>query len=183
MSDRGDLLRGVVILLAIAIISSGSLAALASITQPIVDERHRREFQAALGDFFGTEDIIYISAGDREFEYLKITSGDAHLGYVANLSAKGYGSDRIKMVVGFDNSFKVIGIKISTHKETPGLGAKVLDSDEFFEYLEGRGAGLDIKQVKEDVKVTSGATITAKGVINSIRNAAEIIAAAEGGEI
>ncbi len=187
MSEKNDLVKGIAILLVIAIISAGGLAALASVTQPIVEERRLEIFRETLEEFF-EEEISLGSVGidDKIFKdkhYLRVVSEDEIIGYVGNLSFRGsgYGSDPIEAIIAFNESLKVKGIKILSNSETPGFGADLLESKEFCNYLLGkRSEELIIDMVKKDIgSVISGATYTAIAVLDALRDACESIKASE----
>jgi electron transport complex protein RnfG len=178
MSQKNDLIKGVVILLAITVISAVALAALASITQPIVEERRKAEFNKAVRELFDLRDgeIELKRYGPESLDCNCVYYDGELKGYIANISTtKGYSSDPIEMVVGFNESFKVVEVRILSHRETPGVGAKVMTSDEFLKYLEGKGSELTVEEVKENVPITSGATVTTKAVIDAIREVAEAL--------
>jgi electron transport complex protein RnfG len=85
---------------------------------------------------------------------------------------KGYGGD-IGVIVGIDVAEdRVLGIGITTHKETPGLGARIKEK----EFRSGFG-GLPLSQevkVKADgggVDALSGATISSRGVCKAVSEA------------
>ncbi|RLB92158.1 MAG: electron transporter RnfG [Deltaproteobacteria bacterium] len=88
---------------------------------------------------------------------------------------KGFGG-RIGIMVGVDlETDKVVGLGITTHSETPGLGARA-KTDETFK---GRFKGLSIMEpfkVKADggkVDAVTGATVTSRGVCAAVTATSE----------
>jgi electron transport complex protein RnfG len=88
------------------------------------------------------------------------------------MTGKGYGGE-IGVIVGIDvASEELLGIGITTHKETPGLGARVEEKAFRKEF-----AGLDLSgeaKVKADggdVDAVSGATISSRGVCEAVTQA------------
>jgi len=79
---------------------------------------------------------------------------------------KGVGGD-IGVMAGVDlDTDKLIGIGVTTHKETPGLGSRAKDDPKFGEQFKGLSVNEPIK-VKQDggqVDSIAGATITSRGV-------------------
>jgi electron transport complex protein RnfG len=86
-------------------------------------------------------------------------------------SGSGYGG-LIDVMVGIDMEGKLTGISVMTHSETPGLGARVTEtefSDQF------RGISLDEGvQLGGNVDGISGATFSSKGVVSAINEAVKI---------
>jgi electron transport complex protein RnfG len=90
------------------------------------------------------------------------------------VTGKGYGGD-IGVIVGIDVAAeKLLGIGITAHKETPGLGARIREEGfrSGFAGLELSGAA-KIKADGGDVDVVSGATISSQGVCEAVNQAFE----------
>jgi len=79
---------------------------------------------------------------------------------------KGYGGD-IGLMVGVDiEADTIVGVGVTTHSETPGLGDKAKTDPSFTNQFKGM-ALMDTFQVKTDggqVDAITGATITSRGV-------------------
>lgn len=110
------------------------------------------------------------------------------IGYIFTAMGKGY-SSTLETVTGVDTNFNIIGIKIISQQETPGLGAKCQevsygDKDSWFQrgfnksYREKEGLGilssLKVAVDKDEGEIHSitGATITTRAITNSIRETA-----------
>ena len=87
---------------------------------------------------------------------------------------KGYGGD-IGVIVGIDvDSGKLLGIGVTTNKETPGLGARIKEKG-FRNGFEGLPVSGEAR-VKADggtVDAVSGATISSRGVCEAVTRAFE----------
>ena len=91
-------------------------------------------------------------------------------------SGKGYGGD-VGLMVGIDTKDnKIIGVGVTTHAETPGMGAKAQTDPSFVAQFRGL-------PLKEQVKVTgdggsinaiSGATITSRAVCSATNDALKL---------
>ena len=83
---------------------------------------------------------------------------------------KGYGGD-IGVIVAIDtDSDKIVGVGVTTHSETPGLGARAKTDQAFAEQFKGLSIN-DPFQVKGDggnIDALSGATITSRAVCAAI---------------
>ena len=81
----------------------------------------------------------------------------------------GFGGD-LKVMVGYDiGRDKLTGIQIISHKETPGIGAKVVE-DQFTRRFAGLGLGVKylIENDGGDIDAISGATYSSRGVCEAI---------------
>ena len=98
--------------------------------------------------------------------------GEAAVGYVAQVTVKGYGGE-IQVTVGMDTAGIITGISVggSNFSETMGLGAKTRDAaftDQF--------AGLDAPiALGTDVDAVTNATISSTAVVSGVNIACEYI--------
>jgi electron transport complex protein RnfG len=93
-------------------------------------------------------------------------------------SGKGFKGD-IAMMVGVNvTDDKIVGIGITTHSETPGIGARAQTDPRFSGQFKGMPLTGDFKIKKEggQVDAVSGATITSRGVAGAISDAAKTYA-------
>lgn len=88
-------------------------------------------------------------------------------------SGKGYHGP-IGVMVGVDvNDNKLTGISVVAHSETPGLGARILESS-FTEPFRGQDLTKDL--TKDNIQALSGATLSTNGVVAAVNNARETLA-------
>lgn len=90
------------------------------------------------------------------------------------VTGKGYGGD-IGVIVGIDVAAeKLLGIGITAHKETPGLGARIREQG-FRSGFEGLGltGAVTVKAEGGEVDAISGATISSQGVCAAVTEAFE----------
>jgi len=89
---------------------------------------------------------------------------------------KGYGGD-IGVMVGVNlETDKIVGVGVTTHSETPGVGARTKTDPDFAEQFEGLPIQDTIK-VKADsgqIDAVSGATISSRGVCQAVNTAGKI---------
>jgi len=90
------------------------------------------------------------------------------IGYAFRVSPQGYGG-AIDMAVGIDIQGRVLGIKIISMKETPGLGSKASEPS-FLAQFTGKTSISPLK-AKKDIDAITGATITSQAVSNGVREA------------
>ena len=111
---------------------------------------------------------------DLDRVFLGYDDAGAPVGFA--LEAEGFGfQDIITLVFGYDpESGQVLGMKVLTHKETPGLGDKIVKDQAFVTEFDGVAA--PIEGVKPDrntgdpdqVDMITGATISSEAVIEII---------------
>lgn len=114
----------------------------------------------------------------------KDSSGNV-IGWCVSVAPFGYGGE-LDLMVGILPDGTVSGMKVVSHSETAGLGAKASEpefSDKFKEKpADGNLAVIKSGEPKEDeIVALSGATITSKAVTNGVNAAAEAVALLKGG--
>lgn len=107
--------------------------------------------------------------------HLARQDGDVAAIIVPAVAPDGYSGD-IRMIVGINRDGTVAGMRVLTHRETPGLGDKVeLKKSDWVLSFNGKSLGNpepDRWQVKKDggaFDQFTGATITPRAVVNQVR--------------
>ncbi|MDY6791435.1 MAG: RnfABCDGE type electron transport complex subunit G [Thermodesulfobacteriota bacterium] len=87
---------------------------------------------------------------------------------------KGYGGD-IGVMVGFDlKKDQLTGIKITTMKETPGIGTCIGKDDFTAQFFGHPLSNLALKSQKGNIDAVSGATFSSKGAVDAVQKSANI---------
>lgn len=182
-------------------IAAGALALVNMKTRPIIEEYKRMEQAKARAEVMTEGRKFVLKDSSSALPYYEVYSDDEAtqlIGYVFNAAGKGY-SSTITTVTGVDTAFKLLGIKITSQQETPGLGAKCQEirygesepwfQHQFFkEYQTQKGAkalsALTVAVDKDGGKIHSitGATISGRAIANSIKQASSAIKEKTGGE-
>ncbi|MFC1607617.1 RnfABCDGE type electron transport complex subunit G [Candidatus Latescibacterota bacterium] len=111
-------------------------------------------------------------------------------GFLIMTSGNGY-SSVIESMVGVDTAGNIIGVKVISQQETPGLGTKIQEirhgeSDPWFtrQYI-GRTADDDISVAKDGgtIDAITGATISSRALTNSINRGLRQLMETLGGEL
>ena len=92
------------------------------------------------------------------------------IGTIITVAPRGYGGP-IKLTVGVleDKSIAAIEVTKLDHKETPGLGAKIV-TEKFKKQFKGKSAKqLKVKQDGGEIDAITAATITSRAVADGIR--------------
>ncbi len=121
-------------------------------------------------------DRFKLKDGDTEKSFfVGILDGKPH-NIVFEVSGKGYG-DKFGMMVGVNIlDDKVVGIGVTTHKETPGLGAKAKEDPSFAAQFKGLSITSPIKITNDGggINAISGATITSRAVCEAATKSGEL---------
>ena len=138
MTDFG---APIIVLVLICVIMSALLALTNKATAPIIAEAERRANEEArlevLPDADSFEKVEAAGLPDAVREVYQAANG---AGYTFSLTTTGYGGkNTLKMTIGIDGAGKLTGVKVLSHKETPGLGSKVTTEESFY----GQFPGLD----------------------------------------
>ncbi len=99
---------------------------------------------------------------------------DGHLVGMAirTLTKKGYGGT-FWLMVGFDATGKISDIDVLENKETPGLGAKMVQPEfkDQFKGIDPAHFNLKVKKDGGDVDAITAATITSRAFCDAVKNA------------
>ena len=92
-------------------------------------------------------------------------------GYCVETAGKGFGGD-IGLMVGYNENREILGVRVVSHSETPGLGAKIKDEAWFLDQYAGQSGEVVLG---EDVDAIVGATVSSKAVTEGINRANEAL--------
>jgi len=169
MSEGGKGIYPVILLTVVVAVSMVLLTMTDGVTKEEIDKRKDDEIKEMLGvQFEDMDDFEYYE--DIELYIIKDEGGNT-IGYAFKAVGQGYGGD-IEMLVGLIDESTIKDVSVISHGETPGLGAKITESwftDQF------QGATVDDLALSKDggdIDAISGATISSKAVVDSIKQTA-----------
>lgn len=179
------------ILFAVCLIAAVALMATYEMTSPIIatqraqkDENARREVLPAANSFNKVSEDYDTSVTLDDGNVVAISevySGEKDgqvVGYVIKSTPGGYGG-AVEVVTGIDGAGLITGVRVGSHQETPGLGAKATLPD-FYSQYDGKVASTisvnKTQQSDTEVQAIAGATITSKAVTSGV-NASAVVAA------
>ncbi len=168
-----DSVKMAVVLLVIGALCGGLLAGINAWTGPIIETRAQAEFMETVGRFFPDVEKIDEEVIDGEDYFICYDSAGNLIGVVGQVKASGYGDDPIRYNLGVDKDGDIIGISVSSHTETPGIGT-FIESEEWQQNIVGLNFN-DPIAVGQDIDTRSGATVTLRGLTNSIRRVTDVI--------
>jgi len=186
-----EIVKPAIVLFLVCFVITGALAVVNGVTKPIIDERNKEALQESLSSVLpGTDEFgvavsrdELVSAGYHTGERIRnlrkgINKGKL-VGYVVEVASRGYGGN-ISMLVGIDKDLTIVGVKILSHNETPGLGSKA-DDDKYLEQYLGEIPEDLYRVVKKapavdgDIEAIASATVTSRAIANGISEAAELV--------
>ena len=176
-----ELIKMIVVLTVISLASGGLLAALRDGTQERIDNQVlefvkgpavRQVFEGAANDPIASRFQLKDGSTVRNF-FVGVFDGEAKGLALEASSGKGYKGD-IGLIVAIDvKNDKLMGVGVTTHNETPGLGAKAKSDPKFAGQFKGvPGSGpVKVTQDGGSVNAISGATITSRAVCDAVTDA------------
>ncbi len=172
----------VFVLTFVAVIASGLLAYFAVYTQPYIEKNKQKEIDKAIKEVVPGVKTSKIIIDESKFKVFQtMNDKEEKIGYAIYIVGTGF-QDMITLMFGVDNDFKTLySLDVLDQKETPGLGAKITDKNEFLQFWKNRDIEGEIKLVKppkslnelknNEVNAISGATISSRSVVKIINNA------------
>jgi electron transport complex protein RnfG len=162
---------GVVLLklVALSIVAATVLGAVYIPTQEQLKIYEQEQRELALVDVMPLADHFDpVKSGEEILYYRALDADNKLVGYSFFRDQSGSQSV-ITLAGGIDTEYRVTGIKIMTHAETPGLGAKIIESA-FTEQFKGV-AESDLLLSKNDgaIDAITGATVSSQAVIDGIQ--------------
>jgi electron transport complex protein RnfG len=178
-----EMIQMVVVLTVLAVISGGSLAFMQDKTAASIENN---KLQFIKGP--AIKEILQGAANDPVADRFKLASdGVEHTFFVGVMdgqpkgvvfegAGKGFGGD-VGIVVGVDvETDKIIGVGVTTHVETPGVGSRAKTEPGFVAQFKGLSINDEFK-VKNDggqIDAIGGATVTSRAVTGGVTAAGKM---------
>jgi electron transport complex protein RnfG len=103
-----------------------------------------------------------------EDDIYMIYSDEAEIGFAFLAVGKGYGG-LIDILVGLENETTIKGITIVSHLESPGLGARIIESSFRDQFAGVNIADVALRLKGGEIDAITGATISSGAVVDAIR--------------
>ena len=153
----------------ICALAGGLLAGVNSVTKPLILAQAQAEERSVLEELFPEADDFKQKSADSDLVYYEILDKAGKLiGIAFKAEAKGYASV-IETLVGMDKTGDIREIRILSQNETPGLGSRVTEED-----FTSRFQGRRVSEL-EEVDAITGATISSRAVIDSVKKSCDEI--------
>jgi electron transport complex protein RnfG len=178
-----ELIKMVVVLTVLSCASGGLLAYIQGNTKERIENQVlefvkgpaiRTIFEGASND--PIKDRFTVKDGDLERTFFVGVFDGAAKGVAFETSGKGYGGN-VGLMVGIDvKADKLIGAEVTTHAETPGMGAKAKSDPSFVAQFQDLSLDQPFKVAQDggSINAISGATITSRAVSSAATDAQEI---------
>ena len=186
---ESTLLNMVVVLVAVAVITSGLLAWVNHVTEEPIRMQDELALANGIKEVMGTDQLTVTSDEEvkkefdgKELVFVVHKTADKQgkfLGAAVESTTMGFGGE-LKVLVGFDADGKVLGYTILQASETPGLGAK---ADKWFQ-ADGKGSiigktaaqPLTVNKDGGDIDAITASTITSRAFLKAVNQAYAVYA-------
>ena len=176
-----DIVKVALRLLVIMVVAGLCLGATYAVTKDPIAEQQRVQAEnarrAVLPDAVSFEEVQLNASDAITACYRGIDASGSPCGYAFSVDAKGFGGT-VGLTVGVSDG-AITGVRIGSHSETPGLGAKAAD-EAFYGQFTGKSGELTVTKTgavsDQDINAITAATITSKAVTGAVN---EVLAAAE----
>ncbi len=168
-----EMIKMVVVLTVLSAFSGGLLAAIRNNTQDKIEMQQLTFVKGpAIKDIFEgakndpIQDRFTVQDGDTERTVFVALYDDKAPAVAMEDYGKGYGGD-VGVMVGIDvEAGTVIGAGVTTHAETPGMGARAKEDPAFAAQFRGKDAATPIRVTGDggEINAIAGATITSRAV-------------------
>ncbi len=176
------MLRPGIVLCIVSVVAAICLSYVYDITKKPIERQQTLTEQAAMKEVLSIAEFFEEAKHDNTINSLNIGYDKEKniVGYVVGISEKGY-AGAVNMLVGISKDKTILGVKITKHSETPGLGANAAN-DEFlsqFTGKEGKGETLLVTKSatpnNNEITAITSATITSKTVVKGVNAAISFI--------
>lgn len=174
-----------------AVITGGTIAVTQVATEQRIQEQAARAEAQALYEIIPESrhsndllrDTVQLPASERLSQAGPLTAWVARqngqpVGMIIPVVAPDGYSGSIHLLMGVDTEGKVLGVRVTQHKETPGLGDQIeTRKSDWIRSFDGRTLGQpphaewNVKKDGGEFDQFTGATITPRAVVNAVQNA------------
>jgi len=162
-------------LLILCAIASGLLTYVYESTSSRIAENVAKEKSVKARSILPEDTAAIKEFKDGTTTFFRGYSKDGLNGTVVEASSKGYGGP-INLLVGIDKDGRVIDVAVASHKETPGLGAKI-EETRFIGQFKGRSvAEVTLKKDSgnnDGIDAIAAATISSRAVTKAVKESLE----------
>jgi len=196
LSARNNLFLSAASLALVAVIGTALLAGVDRLTKARIAEQEKRAVLDQLGqlispdlynnelqqDLFSFQDDLYFPKGQTVIAYRARLDGKAVAVVLKMAAVNGY-NGKINLLVGIYENGTLSGVRVTSHKETPGLGDAIeVERNDWILGFYGRALdnpppdGWAVKRDGGEFDQFTGATVTPRAVVEAVRLALEFFA-------
>ena len=159
-----DKVKPTIVLTIICVIASLLLVYAYELTKDRIADQKAQKFNSSVEALFGKTEskVVTLKCDYDEIKTIAVTPDKKT---VVQVCTDGYSKEGINILVGIDETGAVSGIEFVSLGETPGLGSKVRDQEDFRKQFYGLTAP------SETFDAVSGATFSSKGMKHAVDTA------------
>ena len=189
MAKESTFINMSVTLFAVCLIASAVLGGIYAVTKAPIEVAQLAKINGAIGgvvpafDNAPSDDKFEVEVNGKKSVVYPAKNGGEIVGYAIEASTStGFGGN-ITLMVGFTPDGAIVKTSVISHAETPGLGAKITESEShFITQFEGKNPAdpnfkLSVKKDGGSVDAITASTITSRAFCeankNNVNNAAE----------
>lgn len=137
------------------------------LTKESIAEQKQIRFSKSVESLFGNPDCTLVNDNFRE-ESVQAIAVTPDGKTAVQIAADGYSKGGINVLIGIDESGSVCGIEFVSLGETPGLGTKIRDNEDF------RKQFYNNYSPDTDIDTISGATFSSNGLKSAVDTALKV---------
>ena len=185
MAVKSSFKNMVLCLFVICMVCSALLAGVYALTKETIAVGDAQRNESAIKEVLPSaaaviEDESTIQVNGTTFTYNRAFDAEGNtVGCAVNVAPSGFGGP-IKMKVGFNADGLVWNVKVLSHAETPGLGAKCTEpafSEQFHELDPSDEKNLKVKKDGGNLNAITASTITSRAYAEGVSQAVEVFKA------
>ncbi len=176
----------------VALMSSAAISVADWLTRADITQRQLEDLQATLQQvvpaaYYDNDlvrDAVTVNEGGKPVTVYRARRNGQVQAVCYQVSAPGYGSSAMVMVIGVDRNGVLLGVRVISHAETPGLGDKIeLSKSDWILRFNGRSlndpppAGWAVKKDGGVFDQFTGATITPRALVKAVKGGLEFFVA------
>ena len=161
----------------VVLVSVVALTLIDGITHERILEAQANEVKEMLAALFPELDSYELDEATGRYTVLR---GGSEVGLAFTAKPTGYGG-AIDVLVGLEPDYRLRGIRVISQQETPGLGAKIVESAFLDQFVGLAVDDLALRKNGGSVDAITGATISSAAVTDGVRDAI-VALIEEGGE-
>lgn len=183
MAKESTFVNMSVTLFAVCLISSAVLGGVYAVTKEPIEAAQIAKTNSAIGavvpefDNAPSDEKFEVEVDGKKSIIYPAKKGGAIVGYAVEAStSNGFGGN-ITLMVGFKPDSSIVKTSVISHAETPGLGAKITESDShFITQFEGKNPGdknfkMSVTKDGGNVDAITASTITSRAFCDAVNNA------------
>ncbi len=176
----------------VALLVSAVIGIADALTRADIAQRQLEDLQATLQQvvparYYDNDlvrDVVTVRDGERPVPVYRARRDGAVQAVSFQVSAPGYGNTAMRIILGVDRDGALLGVRVVSHSETPGLGDKIeTRRSDWIRSFDGRSlndpppAGWGVKKDGGVFDQFTGATITPRSVVKAVKGGLEFFAA------